>query len=220
MSDITPFNFEGSTVRCIYVEGEPWFVGVDVCNVLKIDDPRKSIGRLESDDRNFAPVIDSMGRSQRTLVINESGLYELIIRSNKPDARGFRRWVTTEVLPQIRKTGSYQLVPVDPDDDLDLMERTLARLREDRKRIRALETGQKDLAAKVSAVAGEYDEFTTLAYARRRGLPTDRVSCQKHGQRASRLLRLGGQEPRKVQDATFGWINVYPVDILDETAEI
>ncbi len=82
----------------------------------------------------------------------------------------------------------------------------------------ALEDGQKELAAKVSASAGEYDEFTTLAYAKLNGLPTDRVSCQKHGMRATGLMKQRGGAPRKVQDATFGAINVYPLGILHETA--
>lgn len=88
------------------------------------------------------------------------------------------------------------------------------------RRVAAVEQSQRVLAAKVAAIEGAHDEFTTLAYAKLNGLPSDRPSCQRHGQRASRLMRARGQEPRKRQDATFGTVNVYPVDVLEETAEV
>lgn len=224
MSEITPFNFEGSSVRWTLVAGEPWFVASDVCDVLGIQNARVAVSRLETDDVSFADVIDGMGREQRTYVINESGLYELIIRSNKPDARRFRRWITSEVLPALRKTGEYKIVETAPDDDLVPIEDMIKRLRETRRRVTALEDGhrdlregQRELSAKVSASQGEYDEFTTLAYAKLNGLPTDRISCQRHGQRATAEMKRRGGAPRKVQDATFGAINVYPLGILDAT---
>lgn len=226
MSEITPFDFEGSGVRWTIVEGEPWFAIPDLCRVLGHTNPTMAADRLEIDDLSFAEVIDSLGRRQRTRLTNESGLFELIIRSNKPDAKRFRRWITSEVLPALRKYGSYTIMPVEPDDELDLMESTLHRIREDRRRIKALEggqqvleDGQRVLEAKVSASAGEYDEFTALAYAKLKGLPTDRVSCQRHGMRAAHLMKQRGGAPRKVQDATFGLINIYPLGILDETVE-
>lgn len=227
---IMPFQYEGRGVRWTTIEGEPWFVAGDVCAILEIGDVRKAVDRLETEDRSFAPVLDARGVEQRSYVINESGLYELIIRSNKPDAKRFRRWITAEVLPALRKHGSYSIVPVEPGDDLDLMVSKIRELRREHaateRRMTMLELeskllkdGQRELAAKVSASQGEYDEFTALAYAKLRGFPTDRVSCQRHGQRASALLKRRGGAPRKVQDATFGWINVYPLGILDETAE-
>lgn len=87
------------------------------------------------------------------------------------------------------------------------------------RRVAAVEQDQRVLAAKVAAIEGAHDEFTTLAYAKLNDLPTDRPSCQRHGQRAARLMRSRGLEPRKRQDATFGTINVYPVEILEETTE-
>ncbi len=218
MSDITPFNFEGHGLRWTMIEGQPWFAIVDVCKVLGIINPSMVGDRLDSDDLSAIGLIDSMGREQRTRITNESGLYELIIRSNKPDAKRFRRWITSEVLPALRRTGSYSIMPVEPEDDLDLMVKAIGHIREHRQRIASLESGQRELAAKVSASAGEYDEFTTLAYAKLNGLPTDRVSCQKHGLRATGLMKQRGGAPRKVQDATFGAINVYPLGILHETA--
>jgi prophage antirepressor-like protein len=219
MSEITPFNFEGSGIRWTTIGGEAWFAIADLCRVLDHTNPTVAADRLESDDLSFAEVIDSMGRMQRARVTNESGLYELIIRSNKPDARRFRRWITSEVLPSLRKTGEYKIVETEPDDDLVPIEQMIHRLRETRQRVGVLEGRTDVIEAKVSAVAGEYDEFTALAYAKLKGLPTDRISCQRHGQRATAEMKRRGGAPRKVQDATFGMINIYPLGILDETAE-
>ncbi|MFE7510151.1 Bro-N domain-containing protein [Streptomyces sp. NPDC057540] len=101
------FSFEGLEVRTVIRDGEPWWVAADICSVLGITDPRKSVGLLDEDERNTVPVIDALGRQQSSFIINESGLYSLILRSRKPAAKAFKRWVTHEVLPAIRKTGSY-----------------------------------------------------------------------------------------------------------------
>ena len=79
----------------------------DVCKVLELSSPHKVADRLDGDERNQIPVIDSLGRYQNTTVVNESGLYTVIIRSDKPQAKPFRKWVTSEVLPSIRKHGAY-----------------------------------------------------------------------------------------------------------------
>jgi hypothetical protein len=107
-----------------------------------------------------------------------------------------------------------------PLTSLDAIAAMVDQLRMQERRTLALESGQRMLEAKMSAAQGEHREFTTLAYAKLNDLPTDRISCQKHGQRASKLLRQRGQEPRKREDATFGTINVYPADVLEETAEL
>lgn len=107
MSDLAIFSYLGQDVRTVQVDGEPLWVAADVCKVLGIGNARMAVSRLDQDDVSQADVIDSMGRSQLTSVLNESALYELIIRSDKPDAKHFRKWVTSVVLPTIRQTGSY-----------------------------------------------------------------------------------------------------------------
>lgn len=116
MSEIQPFTFPatGAAVRVVTVDGEPWFVVADVCTVLGLTNPTMAAGRLAADDLSTAEVIDSMGRPQQARVCNESGLYDLILDSRKPEARAFRRWITAEVVPAIRKTGSYQAAPAHP----------------------------------------------------------------------------------------------------------
>ena len=88
-------------------DGDPWFVGPDACRALGIGNSRQAVARLDSDDVSTADVIDSMGRSQATSIVSEAGLYELIFMSRKAEARAFKKWVTSEVLPAIRKTGRY-----------------------------------------------------------------------------------------------------------------
>jgi len=101
------FNYRDQQVRTVVKDGEPWFVAKDVCNVLGITDARKSVNLLDEDERNSIPVTDSLGRNQETFIINEPGLYSLILRSRKPEAKQFKRWITHEVIPTIRKTGGY-----------------------------------------------------------------------------------------------------------------
>jgi hypothetical protein len=108
------FTFEGAEVRALVIDSEPWWVAVDVCSALTLSDPRKSIALLDEDERNTVPVADSLGRQQQTYIINESGLYSLILRSRKPEAKAFKRWITREVLPQIRKHGRYEAPPTPP----------------------------------------------------------------------------------------------------------
>lgn len=107
MSNIQIFNYQSNEVRTVELNGEPWFVLKDVCAVLGLASPHKVAERLDEDERNQIPLTDSMGRQQESTVINESGLYNVILRSDKPEAKPFRKWVTSEVLPSIRKNGGY-----------------------------------------------------------------------------------------------------------------
>lgn len=107
-SQITPFDFNGNNVRTIADDqGEPWFVLKDVCDVLEMQAPHMVAKRLDQQDRNTTSVLASDGKRYQTTIVNESGLYDVILDSRKPQAREFRRWVTSEVIPSIRKTGAY-----------------------------------------------------------------------------------------------------------------
>ena len=111
MNDIQVFDFEDNAVRVVDIDGEPWFVAADVCRVLELSNPSKACADLDDDE---AALTSSYSRSSNgteqkrdMLIISESGLYNLIFRSRKPEAKKFRKWVTAEVLPSIRKTGMY-----------------------------------------------------------------------------------------------------------------
>lgn len=106
MNNIQIFKYENNDVRTVEMNGEPWFVLKDVCKVLGIAKYRDVADRLDADER--APVrVDTLGGAQEMTCINESGLYSVILRSDKPEAKPFRKWVTSEVLPSIRKSGGY-----------------------------------------------------------------------------------------------------------------
>lgn len=94
--------------RILDRDGEPWFVLADVCRSLLIANPRDAATRLDEDEKDGVGIADAIGRQQQQTIINESGLYKLIFTSRTEKAKAFKKWVTSVVLPQIRKTGGYQ----------------------------------------------------------------------------------------------------------------
>ena len=108
-SNLQLFAFEGSQVRALEIENEPYFVGKDVANILGYSNTRKALqDHVDLEDKKDGVTIrDSIGRNQKPTVINESGLYSLILSSKMPNAKRFKHWVTSEVLPTIRKNGAY-----------------------------------------------------------------------------------------------------------------
>lgn len=118
-NQIVPFEFGGEQMRVVTIDGEPWFVLADLCDALELSNHRMVAQRIGDDVSQAYPISDSLGRMQNTTIVNEAGMWEVVIRSDKPEAVAFRRWITGEVLPQIRKTGSYAR-------PLTLAERSLA----------------------------------------------------------------------------------------------
>ncbi|WP_418401786.1 Bro-N domain-containing protein [Anaerotignum lactatifermentans] len=106
MNGLQVFQYEGKQVRTVEKDGETWWVLKDVCAVLGILKHRDVAARLDADERGSVRV-DTLGGTQEMVCVNESGLYHVILRSDKPQAKPFRRWVTKEVLPEIRRKGSY-----------------------------------------------------------------------------------------------------------------
>ena len=104
---------EFGKVRVVMREGEPWFTGKDVCDILELDNHRSSLALLDEDEKGVH-TMDTPGGKQEMAVISEAGLYSLILRSRKPEAKAFKRWITHEVIPSIRKTGGY--LATKPDD--------------------------------------------------------------------------------------------------------
>jgi len=106
MNELQVFSYEGKEVRTIQRNGETWWVLKDVCDVLEIGNSRMVADRLDADEKGVS-IIDTLGGKQELTVISESGLYNVILLSRKPEAKKFKRWVTHEVLPQIRRHGAY-----------------------------------------------------------------------------------------------------------------
>lgn len=120
MTEIVPFNFDGSQVRVVVdLEGNPWWVAADVCSALGLLDVSDAVGRVEESDRGSTPI-RSGGQLRQMKIVNESGLWDLVLDSRKPEARRFRKWVTSEVIPSIRRTGSFSVVPQSFAEALEL----------------------------------------------------------------------------------------------------
>ena len=115
------FRFRQHTVRTVRIDGEPWFAAVDVCGVLGLDPSTSVTGRrskgyadgLDADEKGTA-IFGTLGGRQEMLIVSEPGLYSLIMRSHKPEAKSFQRWITHEVLPALRRSGAYQLPAAGP----------------------------------------------------------------------------------------------------------
>ena len=106
MNELQIFEYQNNEVRTIERGGEPWFVLKDVCKILNIGNPADVYNRLDDDEKGVGQI-DTLGGTQKANIVNESGLYNVILRSDKPEAKPFRKWVTSEVLPSIRKHGAY-----------------------------------------------------------------------------------------------------------------
>lgn len=113
MNEVQLFNFENHEVRSLLLNNEPWFVGKDVADVLgysNVNDAlKKHVDKEDKCKRDEIAIRDTIGRNQKPVLINESGLYSLVLSSKLPSAKKFKRWVTSEVLPALRKTGQYQV---------------------------------------------------------------------------------------------------------------
>lgn len=131
MTDIQIFNYQNNEVRAVEMNGEPWFVLKDVCEVLGLTDTGRTAERLDPDELTRTTLV-SGGQNREMFVINESGLYNVILRSDKPEAKPFRKWVTSEVLPSIRKHGAYmtpetlQAAILNPDTMIQLCQQLKA----------------------------------------------------------------------------------------------
>lgn len=121
-NNIVAFNYEEQQVRTIEKNSEPWFVGKDVADILGYTDTAQAVRKHIDDEDKGVVEMTTPGGKQNMVIINESGLYSLILSSKLPTARAFKRWVTSEVLPAIRKTGEYKITPAQ-QNRLDIMER-------------------------------------------------------------------------------------------------
>lgn len=134
MNELQVFAYEGNEVRTVRKGGEPWWVLKDVCGILEIGNNRMVSDRLDEDDKDEVSITDAIGRQQNTTIISESGLYNVILLSRKPEAKRFKRWVTQEVLPAIRKHGAY-VTPAKLEEmmnDPDAWIKVLTALKEER----------------------------------------------------------------------------------------
>ena len=164
-------NTQFGSVRVFADEnGEPWFVAADVARVLGYDHTPHATRLLDEEERDVHKV-DTLGGTQEMTMVNESGLYHLVLLSKKPEAKKFRKWVTEEVLPSIRKTGSYSItktnmdIAIYSDDPLERGKAIVAMLEEERAK-QALIEQQRDKAEEAKAIAEKKAEDLTEAFSR------------------------------------------------------
>ena len=151
VTDLATFRYDDAPVRTVTVDGEPWFVAADVCAVLGIANVGNALARLDDDEKDSIRLTDGTPGNPNRVIVSEAGLYDLIIRSDKPEAKRFRRWVTHEVLPSIRRTGSYA-VPAVELDELEVA----------RRYVLALEA-KKAIEAELAEAAPKARSWDTLA---------------------------------------------------------
>lgn len=147
MSEIIPFDFETNAVRVVMIEDLPWFVAADVCRVLEHSNSRMALQMLDDDEKGVRKVY-TRGGEQEMNIVSESGLYALILRSTKPAAKKFRKWVTAEVLPAIRRDGAYRL---DIGDRADLQAKRIY--------AESLPDDQKAMAAEKAKAIRQLDQL-------------------------------------------------------------
>ncbi|MCT2122562.1 phage antirepressor [Dietzia cinnamea] len=148
---LVPFNYGDAQVRVVTIEGEPWFVLADLCKVLDLGNTSMVASRLDDVNVSTDEVQNARGQMRETLIVNEPGMYEVVFLSRKPEAAAFRRWITTEVLPSIRKHGGY-LTPAKVEEvltDPDTIIRLATDLKTERARRAELEALREVDAPKV-----------------------------------------------------------------------
>lgn len=162
MSELQSFeNAEFGEVRTVAIDDEPWFVAMDVCKALEIGNSRQALVRLDDDEKGVIST-DTLGGVQALNVVNEPGLYTLVLGSRKPEAKAFKRWITHEVIPSIRKHGAYATsVTIDsiianPENGIRLLQ-ALKTERDRRKELELENARQKQQLAEYSPKASYYD---------------------------------------------------------------
>lgn len=146
------FSFKNNQVRTVQIDNDAWFVGKDVATILGYSQTAKAVRDHVDEEDKGVSVLDTPGGQQRMTLINESGVYSLVFGSNLPNAKEFKRWVTKEVLPEIRRTGSYN-VPETPEDKLVL---TMEVTNRTVKRVESIEKDVNDLKNNVLLDTGSY----------------------------------------------------------------
>lgn len=183
-NEIRKFDFRGASLRTLTDEaGEPWFVLKDCMSILDLGNPTETVKMFDDDEFSTTEVIDSIGRRQQAYIISEPGLYRLVMRSRKPEAKEFQRWVTHKVLPQIRKTGGY-IPTTDVDDDMTILAKAVMigqrTMEQQQRKITEQQTRIDELQPKASA----WDNFVDI---------DDALSVRDSAKLLSNLGRTVGQ---------------------------
>jgi prophage antirepressor-like protein len=209
-SALQVFEFEGRRVRTVDGDdGEPWFVARDVAEVLCLD--TAAVGRtVEPDERGLHAVQTSSG-IQQMVVVNEAGLYAMVFKSRKPEARRFKRWVVHEVLPTIRKAGAFVTDAAATSDPILAQAQMLIALR--LKQI-AQEQRLAALEQRIGTLPAPTTHLSVLAFANLSGIRLDNRLASVLGKHCAALTRLSGGIIGAVPDEHYGTVGNYPLPVL------
>ena len=212
------------SVRTIFVNNQVWFCIKDVCDILELKNPTAVAQRLDEDER----AKFNLGRQGETNFTNESGLYTLILRSDKKEAKPFRKWITSEVIPAIRKTGKYE-EKKKPLTQAELILQQAQWMVEAESRINNIENNVIGLAGTVQnndksikrlennqrrTVTSNH--LTVIAYANIKGIKPKSYHAPSIGKKATKICREKDLLIGTTVDSRYGLINTYPVEVLDE----
>ena len=180
-------NVDFGEVRILNVKGEPWFIGKDVAEVLGYAKARNAIAQhIDDEDKKVAPIQGNLGGTQEMTIINESGLYSLVLKSKLPQAKKFKRWVTSEILPSVRKHGAYMTNEVIEKTltDPDFLIQLATQLKEERQARKELEEKNKGLIEENNKLGMEVEHKEDVII----GLVKD-ISIAEKRQRITQIIR-------------------------------
>lgn len=230
-NELVPFQYEGKQVRTKIVDGVPWFVVMDVCAILDIDNPTQAVSKLDTDEKNTLILNEGNRGNPCRVTVNSSGLYALILRSDKPEARRFRKFVTSEVIPAIHKHGRYDPVEakysdiLEKDQDVAKMEFFLKVAREQAierherevqgRQITLLAQSVQAIEAKVDQAFGDNGFSSIMCFCSRYRIKINQEQAKRVGVALSAYCSENGIEiGEKVKNGNF-WVNAYPDHVLD-----
>ena len=211
------------SVRTVLLNNEPWFCIKDICDILGLTNPTVVTQRLDEDEVTKFNLGSKVGITNFT---NESGLYTLILRSDKPEAKPFRKWITSEVIPAIRKTGKYEEKPmtsaqyllqqapwmVEAENRMNNIENDVAQNNQSignmKKDITRIEHNERRTLTS--------NHLTVIAYANMKGIKPNTYNSSVMGRKATKVCRTRGLLTGTVVDSKYGLINTYPLEVLDE----
>ena len=212
------------SVRTVLLNNEVWFCIKDVCDILELTNPTVVAKRLDEDEK--AKFDLGLKNGELTNFTNESGLYTLILRSDKPEAKPFRKWITSEVIPTIRKTGKYEEKPmtsaqyllqqaqwmVEAENRMNNIENDVAQTNHSigniKKDITRIEHNERRTVTS--------NHLTVIAYANMKGIKPNTYNSSVMGRKATKVCRTRGLLTGTVVDSKYGLINTYPLEVLDE----
>jgi len=211
--NLIPFEYEAKQVRVVQDEhGEPWWIAKDVCDVLELTDVGKSVEKLDDDEKLIRKIFVS-GQNREMWTINEPGLYSLILRSNKPEAKNFKRWITHKVLPSIRKSGKYE---IESTSELDLIIQSAQELKKIKSKQTEHDQRIKQLEAKTHKNSGDTGYWTIAGWCKRKRLNLPIRDAKRYGREATRMSKEKGVPIGTVPDERFGNVNSYPENLLEK----